>query len=263
MKLNRRELRKIIYDFNSISNRLLQANYDDYNGVLSKFISFLKNTLIIYDYILDCGQCDWDLEQEFQEIGESYGQCIFALGDTDEEEIRNVFAVLSYIVEKNLLIHHGIAMGYSNSRHYQDKVKGFNDRVVMVLIRHIECYLTKIGIDMGVDEKISYSITVHNGQVNIANDEATINATNTNDFDNNEFMRLLEIIKDLAKGLSAEDKESLECSLEVIEEEYKSCRPRKSFLKTAITGLTMIKGSAEFAAAVTTLIQFINPLIGV
>ena len=30
MKLNRKELRKIQYDFNSYSNRLLQANYKDY-----------------------------------------------------------------------------------------------------------------------------------------------------------------------------------------------------------------------------------------
>ena len=34
MKLNRSELKKIIYDFNSISNRLLQADFEDYNDVL-------------------------------------------------------------------------------------------------------------------------------------------------------------------------------------------------------------------------------------
>ena len=47
MKLNRAELRKILYDFNSVSNRLMQANYQDYNNVLKKFISFIKNTPII------------------------------------------------------------------------------------------------------------------------------------------------------------------------------------------------------------------------
>ena len=36
MKLNRKELRKIQYDFNSCSNRLLQANYEDYADVLGK-----------------------------------------------------------------------------------------------------------------------------------------------------------------------------------------------------------------------------------
>ena len=30
---------------------------------------------------------------------------------------------------------------------------GVNERFVMVLIRHVESYLTKVGIDMGIDEK--------------------------------------------------------------------------------------------------------------
>ena len=36
MKLNRKELRKIQYDFNSCSNRLLQANYEDPTRLMFK-----------------------------------------------------------------------------------------------------------------------------------------------------------------------------------------------------------------------------------
>ena len=90
MRLNRKELRKIIYDFNSISNRLLQADFEDYNGVLAKFIDFIQKNPIINDYILDCGMCEQSLTEEFQEVGNSYGHCIFSLGDTDEEEVRNL-----------------------------------------------------------------------------------------------------------------------------------------------------------------------------
>ena len=67
----------------------------------------------------------------------------------------------------------GVAMGYSHSKGYQDKIKGFNDRFVMVLIRHIERYLTKVGIDMGLDEKIIYNVTVENGQAIIATDSVS------------------------------------------------------------------------------------------
>ena len=256
MKLNRTELRKIIYDFNSISNRLLQADFEDYNGVLAKFISFIKKTPIIYDYILDCGTCEQDLPHEFKEISESYGEYIFELGDTDEEEIRNVFAILDYIVVNDKSIHYGIAAGYTDSDKYQDRVKGFNDRFVMVLIRHIECYLTKIGIDMGVDEKVTYSITVQNGQVNIANENATINATNTLAIDYAQLSTLLEKLKNCSANLSVEDKDTLESSIQVIEEESQNPNPRKSFFKTAIACIKTIKGSAEFAAAVAALIQF-------
>ena len=47
MKLNRKELRKIQYDFNSCSNRLLQANYEDYADVLGKFVNYIDSTPII------------------------------------------------------------------------------------------------------------------------------------------------------------------------------------------------------------------------
>ena len=47
MKLNRKELRIIQYDFNSYSNRLLQADYDDYADVLRKFVNYIDNIPII------------------------------------------------------------------------------------------------------------------------------------------------------------------------------------------------------------------------
>lgn len=261
MKLNRAELRKILYDFNSISNRLLHADFEDYNAVLLKFINFIKNNEIIYAYIKNCGDCKKDLEKEFQEVGSSYGRAIFSLGHLDEEEVRNVFAILCYIAEKNIRIH-GVVLGYSSSNKYQDKIKGFNNRVVMVLIRHIESYLTKIGIDMGLDEKVTYSITIESGQVNIANDNSTINATNTvNKIDIAKLTELIQIIRNNAGNLSEEEEEILTCSLEAIEEEANASAPRKNFLKAAITGLKTIKGTAEFTAAVASLIQFIQTFL--
>ena len=110
MKLNRKELRKIQYDFNSYSNRLLQANYQDYAGVLAKFVRYIDGTPIISDYIHGCGSCEWDLEKEIKEVQGSYGRLIFSLGETDGEEIRNVYAVLRYLVENNSSVYHGVAM---------------------------------------------------------------------------------------------------------------------------------------------------------
>jgi hypothetical protein len=72
---------------------------------------------------------------------------------------------------------------------------------------------------------------------------------------------LIEDIKGNAGGLSIEDEETLVNSLDVIKEESKTLKPRRSFLKTAILGLQTIKGTAEFATAVITLIQFIQPLL--
>ena len=252
-----------MYDFSSVSNRLMQADFQDYNSVLVKFLDFLDITSIISDYIKDCGKCSWDLDSEIKQVQGSYGRSIFVLGESDEEEIRNVYAILKYICDHKINIHYGIAMGYAHSKHYQDMVKGFNERVVFVLIRHIDRYLTKIGIEMGMDERNTYNITVENGQVNIANDNSSLVAHNTVASTQEELVRLIQDIKGLLEqqDLSEEETDTLNCSLDVISEEMKEAKPRASFLKTAVNGIKMIKGTAEFGAAIVALIQFVQPFI--
>lgn len=261
MKLNRKDLRKIQYDFNSFANRLLQANFQDYTDVLGKFLNYIDNTPIIIDFIRDCGECDWDLADEVKDVQSSYGRTIFGTGDTEEEEIRNVYAVLHYLADTNNSIYRGIALGYSHSDGYQDKIKGFNDRFVMVLIRHIERYLTKVGIDMGVDEKIVYNVTVEKGQAIIATDGSTVNATNQVGTDGSELAKLIAAVQAATGSLAPEDKETVTESLEVIATEASAEKPKKSMLRTALTTLNAIKGIAEFGAAVAALAQFVGPLL--
>lgn len=239
----------------------MQADYQDYTGVLVKFISYISENELIFDYITNCGNIDFDLDSEYQEVAKSYGRLILSLGESDTEEVRNVYAILSYIADNKKEIYRGLAIGYSSSDKFQDKIKGFNDRVVMVLIRHIDRYLTKIGIDMGIDENIRYSITVTNGQVNIANDDATINATNNNGIDSGHLSQLIIAVKTELNSLSSADQESASGNLEVIEQELQAEKPRKSFIKTALSGLKILKGSAEFGAAVVALIDFIQKVI--
>ena len=261
MRLNRNELRKIQYDFNSFSNRLLQADFQDYTDVLEKFLNFINNTPIILDYILGCGQCDWNLEDEIKQVQSSYGRKIFSTGDTEEEEVRNVYAVLQYIADKSIEVHYGIGVGYSSSNKFQDKIKGFNESFVMVLIRHIERYLTKVGIDMGLDDKITYNVTVQNGQSIIATDNANVTATNTVGADAGELAKLIADVRALSGNLSSEEQETVSDSLEVIEAEASSDKPKKGMLRTAIAALKNIKGITGFGEAVIALSEFVGTLI--
>ena len=263
MKLNRKELKKVMYEFNAMSNRLLQADFNDYGDILKKYIAFLDGRELIHEYIADCGECNQNMEQEFKEV--RTGNAIFELGGTTEEEVCNIYAILKYVVENNINVSYGIAMSYSGSRKYQERLKDFNNRVTMILIQNIETYLTKIGIDMGLDENVSYNITVKDGQINIANDSAVINATNTvNGASIEGLVKLINEVKLAAENsnLSSEDAEMVRSNLEVIQEEAKADKPRVGFLKTAVLGLKAIKGTAEFGAAVVALIRFIQPLIG-
>ena len=260
MKLNRTELKKISYEFNSLANRLLRADFRDYSNVLARFIKYISETEIIYDYILDCGEYNEDLAQAFREVQSR--NSIFVLGDSDEEEVRTVYAILKYSVENKHEICMGIGMAYSGATQFQEILKAFNDRVTLILIGHIETYLTKIGIEMGVDDKIIYNISVKNGQVNISNDNSVINATNTY-CDAEELLKMIDLIRGEAEksNFSDSEKEILESSLSVIEEECKEEKPRKAFLNTALVGLNTIKGTVEFTAAVVTLVQFVQQII--
>lgn len=59
---------------------------------------------------------------------------------------------------------------------------------------------------------------------------------------------------------SDEDKEAASESLEVIEAEVVSEKPKKSMIKTAMATLQAIKGTVEFGSAAA-LIQFIGPML--
>lgn len=230
--------------------------------MLKKFISFLENTAIIYDYIVGCGKCTQNLDVEFKEVSTSFGSKIFSTGDTDEEEVRNVYATLKYITVNNINVTYSqITFGYSSSTKYVDKLNSFNKRFVMILIRHIECYLTKIGIDMGLDEKNVYNVTVRDGQAIIASDNAVVNATNTVSVNSENLLKLIEAVRNSSGNLSLEEQESVQESLEVIQTEASSDTPKKSMLKTAMTTLKGIKGTLEFSSAVATLIQFLQGII--
>ena len=261
MKLNKRDLKKISHDFLSLSNRLLQADFRDYSTVITRFARFISDTDIINDFIIDCGECELDLEEEFRLVQSS--RYTFDLGDSDEEEVRNITAIINYIVKNNIDVAHSLGRSYSSSNKYQDHLKAFNDRVVLVLVQHIERYLTKVGIDMGLDDKTTYVITIKDGQVNIANDNAIINANNIiNNNDLEQLENLIRTVLEEAKrsNLSPEDYELLNDSIDIIQEETRSDKPKKAYIKTAIASLKGIKGTAEFAEAITVLINFIMQL---
>ncbi|MEG1487598.1 hypothetical protein [Lactococcus sp.] len=257
MELNKKELRKIMYDFNSICNRLIKSDFNDYENNLKKFISFLMGNELIYEYIKDCGSPSYDVKTEVETVQNLYGS-IFELGNSNDEEVTNIFHLLKYCTENDIIFSHGITFGYSNSNKYQDKLDSFNARVVMVLITHIEIHLTKIGIDMGIDETIKYNITANGGQVNVAADSSTINATQNNGIDTKLLAKLLVQVQELAKNLTSEEQEEVHDFVETIQLLQEPEKPKKSLIRTALLGLKGIKGTVEFGAAVTALVQFLQ-----
>jgi hypothetical protein len=260
MTLNRKELKKILYDYNSMANRLLKADYQEFKEVLHKFLRLLSACSIINDYLNDCGSPTIpDIEAEVKEVANE--EMFFSTGDTSAEENANIYEILKYLANSNKDISY-VVSSYSNSRNFNDKIKGFNDRFVMILIRNIEGYLTKLGIDMGVDENVQYNITVNNGQVNIAKDNAVINATLNNGINLQELQALADkVLSESKTGLNNDEVVTVSESVEVIQQELTQEKPKKSVVRGILSTLQGIKGTVEFVVAVTALIQFIQPFI--
>lgn len=132
-----------------------------------------------------------------------------------------------------------IAMGYSSSKYYQEKVKAFHDRVTLVLVNHIENYLMNIVIDMGYDEEVKHMITVNGTQVNISNGNSTLNAVqnNTNN-EPSELIKIIDAIKEsIDKDIPEDDKEIILENVETIQEQLESEKPKKGLIKTCIAGI--------------------------
>lgn len=239
----------------------MRAHYDEYSSLLKKFLNHIESTKIIAEYIKDCGELpDNDIKSEIDAISESYGDLIFDIGSTVPEEVAKIYHILAYCSKNNIDIPTSIALSYSTSSKFHDATRGFNERVVMVLIRHIEAYLTKIGIEMGFDEHVSYSITLHKGQVNVATDQATITASQGNVGASPKPLEHLikDVLQHLPKDLSPEVTETVEGSLDSIKSELMRENPRPSRIRSAIAALRSLKGMAEFSATMIPLIEYVQ-----
>lgn len=238
MNLNRAELKKIMYRFNTACSRLLQADYEDYDAEMRKFLAVLNSEELIHSYILSCGECSQNMAAEVNEVAQSFGRAWFDIGTTPNEEVCTIYALLTYLTENEYDIVRTVGTSYSSSRKFQDMAKGFNSRVVMVLIRHIDSYLTQIGIDMGIDDKVVHSVQVTNGsgQVNIAFDQGTVTASQYNGASIQDIIGMINEAKAIIEkaGLPADVADEVSDDLEVIKEQLSLPEPKKNRIMNAI-----------------------------
>lgn len=128
MEITKVELKILIKEFLSASNRVLRASYEIYPSELAKFVRFLESRKLIYDYIVSCGEPEYDIKKEYESVSKSYGRRIFELGTIDDKEVANIYAVVKYLAENNVSGRSYLFFGYSNSDGFQEKVNAFGDK---------------------------------------------------------------------------------------------------------------------------------------
>lgn len=237
MEMNKKDLKKMMYSFNTISSRMMRVKWDEYNMVLKKFINFIDNNEIIGDYINSGYDSNFDAEKEYNQVTTSYGDIKFNFGPTTEMESYQIYKILKHILEIDSKIHLAMIEQY-NVKNFQERIKEFNDRVLLVLITNIEEYLTKVGIDMGLDENMMFNVS--GGQVNISQGNSTLNATQYNSNDFSEIDKLIREIKlDLSK-LSPKDEEEAIDAIDMIRSEIENQQPKKGNIRIGIKTLAPI-----------------------
>lgn len=251
--------------FRTIANRTINAHYDEADAILKMLIDYIDNNYLISSYINSIVVNDFDVAKEIDEVISSDGRSIFSTWSCAEEEIVYTYRILKSIVERKVSLTY-IGMSYGNSYEFQDIVKSFGERVVLPFVNHIESYLTDIAIDMGFDEEAKYMISIHGGQVNIAKDQSTINATQYNGINTDELDKLIKSIRTLlSDAIAPEEREIINDNIEVLQEELKKENPKNGFIKTAISGLQgvfpKIAGAVELTSAITSIIQFAKAVL--
>ncbi len=261
MDLNKKELKKIMHNFNSISSRIMRVNYDEYNIVLKKFIAYIENNLIILDYINQGSSNTYDAASDWDLVVHEEGY-MFDFGPSAEEESYQIYSILKHIegnIKEPVYAFHSIY----GERKWQDNVKQFNDRVLLVLINNINDYLTGVGIDMGLDENVVWNVS--GGQVNYARDNAMITAEQNNGVSTNELEKIINSIKSSLSEIGEDDAETIEDSMEMIKEEIMKPEPKGKIISNGIKLLapmiTIANGIPTLAVNIQKFIDFVTPYI--
>jgi hypothetical protein len=268
MKINKKDLKIISYNFRCMASRMINCNFQESNSILKMFIKHIESDELIFGFVQSKVKFNYDIKKDIEENNENRQQ--FNTGETEDKEISYTYQLLKYMVE-NKVDFIGIAMLYSFSHHYQDMVKDFNNRVILSLINYIEAYLTRIGIEMGYDEEVKYMININNqsGQVIVSHDNSPINAeqNQSTDVDLKVLNDLIFSIEKLVKcsNVKPDIRETISDNISCVKEELQKQNPRHGLLKTCLSGLKNvlpdIKNIAELSTAVLGVIQIVSTVI--
>ncbi|KAA8346276.1 hypothetical protein [Leuconostoc mesenteroides] len=252
MEIDKKELKKTSRKFRQMASRVLNAHYTEINSVIKMFIEYIEDTPIINEYIQSIFVEYPNLQEQIKQVSASYGDLVLPTGDTPEQEITYVYQILKYISENTSVQTSALGWGYTSSKKFQDMVKEFGIRVVLPFVNGIDDYLSDIATDMGFDEESKFMINISGGQaqVNISNDNSTLNATQNIQVNPSEIASLIaELKNNIENELSNSQniKNILLSQAQLIANEAADEKPKKEVLKTAINTIQDLLKTVPFA----------------
>lgn len=185
--------------FRDVSSTLLNATNDvEADRALKKFLHFINNEPLIYDFIATHNKTTFDIKELMKDVGY---HTKFDIPLDDSEEVAFIYQLLQYVSDNNIR-YSSIAFGYGTSNKFRDTIREFNREVTQILYSRINRYLRELEIEMGLNEKQG-GIVINqgpNGQLIMAK-HGDVQATQNNTATSND--ELLGIIQTLIAELKA------------------------------------------------------------
>ena len=258
------EYRKTSLEFRRLSSNFLRTTDADNFLYVKRLYAYLNDQKIIQQIINDAiSTSEYDCEQFITENKHSMMrgyEVNVPINEADHiKALYNLLEELAAMEDKRL---YGIAVGFVSHKGFNETIQNFLDKMFKPLIDFITDSLSKEMMVLEQNMPTSKFNQHIENNYGTANAGELISSTQNSGIDISELSKIIETIKHTSSLLeNVEDKETVQEYIEVIETELNNKHPKKSLLKTAMTGLKAIKGSVEFSAAIVAIIQFIQSIL--
>ena len=267
MKINKKELKKISRKFRSLVSNAMNAYFREQKEDLLELMNYVDNTPLLKEYIdsLSYEINTDDLKKDMEEVNKSYGHQALDLGSDSDKKTYLLYQVFTIILKENMS---PLNFGwfYSGGGNYQGMAKAFGDRLIYPFASTIGEYMKDIATDMGYDENNSYNITINSSgvQVNIAENNSNITATQTNSWNIEEVKKVIEELENNIKGVEDEaTKNTLSTNLELVKNEITKDRPNKSLISTTIKTIHFLASMVAMIPDLSSGVNMLAALLGI
>lgn len=268
MAIDRKEIQVASRKFRQAASNLYNCNFEDYNIFIERLLSCIESDPFIKKYVDDCiadsGFEASYIDSELASVKANWG-ATFDVYPDEEKQAAFTYLILQQAIANSDDIVMSFCFGYSRSTHLQDWADAFTKRFVSTLIDSVSGYLEEQLIISGSTESNAPLVAVQGDQahVNIADHGSRIvssvmHQSNPSDLDQS----LDSLLLGLKNALTPNEYHEAEELAETIKEEARTSKPKKGVVKAAFNALKAMANAANLTAALLTIEQAIQPLLG-
>jgi hypothetical protein len=182
INITEKEFKQLDLEFRQRASRLCRATLQEVKMLLSQFLNFIEHTAILKDYIQSCtpNMSDGAIREMMEKVIKTHGRPSFDFGNGKEEETARQYRILQYAAEPedfSLILQIGHAFNYDSK--LQASVESFMHVLVSPFVDNLTLFLHSVAMEVcaSPEKNITFNFPGNSGQINIAQDNASLRAT--------------------------------------------------------------------------------------